>query len=51
MKATPLLVARPPTFTSTFPVVAPAGTGTTMLLSLQDAGLVGVPLKVTELIP
>ena len=34
VKATPLL-ATPPTVTTTFPVVAPVGTGATMLVALQ----------------
>ena len=34
VKLTPLL-ATPPTVTSTFPVVAPVGTVTTMLVALQ----------------
>jgi hypothetical protein len=51
VKFTPLLVAEQHTVTTTFPVVAPAGTGTAMLVSLQVDGLVAVPLKETELIP
>jgi len=51
VKSTPLLVAWPPTVTTTFPVAAPTGTGTAMLVSLQLVGAVAVPLKVTELIP
>jgi hypothetical protein len=50
VKATPLL-ARPPTVTTTFPVVAPLGTGTTMLAALQLVGVAAVPLKVTVLVP
>jgi hypothetical protein len=53
VKSTPLL-ATPPTVTTTLPVVAPAGTGTTILVALQFAelvGFVGVPLKVTVLVP
>ena len=34
-KLTPLL-GTPPTITTTFPVEAPAGTGTTMLVAAQD---------------
>src|SRR4051812_36978177 len=45
------LLARPPTVTTTFPVVAPAGTGTTMLLADQVVGVAFVPLKVTVLVP
>src|SRR6266571_6602022 len=46
VKFTPLL-ARPPTVTTTLPVVAPAGTGTTMLVGPQLVGAAGVPLNVT----
>ena len=47
---TPLL-ARPLTVTTTFPVVAPVGTGTTMVVALQLVGVAAVPLKVTVLAP
>jgi len=50
VKRTPLL-ARPPTVTTTFPVVEPFGTGTTMLVALQLAGVAAVPLNVTVLDP
>jgi hypothetical protein len=50
VKLTPLL-AVPPTVTTTFPVVAPPGTGTTMLLALQLVGAAAVPLNVTVLDP
>ena len=50
MKLTPLL-ATPPTVTTTFPVVAPLGTGTTMLVALQLVGVAAVPLNVTVLVP
>jgi hypothetical protein len=50
MKLTPLLDA-PPTVTTAFPVVAPAGTGTTMLVALQLVGVEVAPLKVTVLVP
>ena len=50
VKVTPLL-ARPPTVTTTLPVVAPAGTGTTMLVADQVVGVAVVPLKVTVLVP
>ena len=50
VKATPLL-ARPPTVTTTFPVVAPVGTGTPMLVALQLVGVAVVPLNVTVLVP
>jgi hypothetical protein len=50
MNGTPLL-AMPPTVTTTFPDVAPAGTGTTMLVALQFVGVATVSLKVTVLVP
>src|SRR5262249_39311218 len=46
VKLTPLL-ARPPTVTTTGPLVAPLGTGTVMLVALQLVGVAVVPLKVT----
>jgi len=45
------LLARPPTVTTTLPDVAPAGTGTTMLVADQDVGVAAVPLNVTVLVP
>jgi hypothetical protein len=45
------LLATPPTVTTTFPSVAPIGTGATMLVALQLVGVAGVPLKVTVLVP
>jgi len=50
VKVTPLL-ARPLTVTTTLPVVAPAGTGTRMLVLPQLAGVAAVPLNVTVLVP
>jgi hypothetical protein len=50
VKVTPLL-ARLPTVTITGPVVAFAGTGTTICVPLQLVGEPGVPLKVTVLDP
>jgi hypothetical protein len=50
VKLTPLL-ATPPTVTTTFPVVAPVGTGTTILVALQLVGVAVVPLKLTVLPP
>src|SRR5213594_3955803 len=50
VKLTPLL-ATPPTVTTTFPVVAPLGTGTTILVALQLVGAAAVPLNVTVLVP
>jgi len=47
---TPLL-ARPLTVTTTLPVVAPVGTGTTMLVADQLVDVAGVPLNVTVLLP
>jgi hypothetical protein len=39
------------TITTTLPVVAPAGTGTTMLLDDHVVGVAAVPLNVTVLAP
>jgi len=50
VKLVPALAA-PPTVTTTFPVVAPLGTGTTMLVEFQLVGVEGVPLNVTVLLP
>jgi hypothetical protein len=50
VKVAPLLGC-PPTVTTTGPVVAPAGTGTTMLVALQLVGVAAVPLNVTVLVP
>ncbi len=50
VKLMPLL-ATPLAFTATFPVVAPLGTGTTMLVEFQLEGSAPVPLKVTVLVP
>jgi hypothetical protein len=44
-------LACPPTLTTTLPVVAPLGTGTTMLVALQLVGVAEVPLNVTALVP
>src|SRR5258707_6100305 len=44
-----LLLANPPTATTTGPVVAPVGTGTKMLVALQLVGIAVVPLHVTVL--
>jgi hypothetical protein len=49
-KGRPLLGV-PATLTTTFPVVAPAGTDVTMLVSLQEVAVAVVPLKVTILDP
>src|SRR5438270_637699 len=45
------LLVEPPTVTTTLPVVAPAGTGTTMLVADQVVGVALVPLNVTVLVP
>jgi hypothetical protein len=45
------LVFTPAAFTTTFPVVAPVGTGATMLVALQLVGVAVVPLNVTVLEP
>src|SRR5580765_906009 len=50
VKLTPLL-ADPPTVTTTLPVVAPAGTGTMMLVADQLVGVAAVPLNFTVLVP
>src|SRR5262249_51641315 len=50
VKVTPLL-GKPLTVTTTLPVVAPAGTGTTMLVADQLVGVAVVPLNVTVLVP
>src|SRR5260370_32138083 len=50
VKVMPLL-ARPPTVTTTFPLVAPAGTGAMMLVALQLVGVADIPLKVSVLVP
>lgn len=43
------LLGTPFTVTTTFPDVAPNGTGTTMLVALQLAGVPPIPLNVTVL--
>ena len=48
-KATPLLATPPAAATTTFPLVAPEGTATVMLLVVQEAIAAVTPLKVTEL--
>jgi hypothetical protein len=50
VKVAPLL-AWPLTVTTTGPVVAPAGTGTAILVALQLLGVAAVPLNVTVLVP
>jgi hypothetical protein len=50
VKFTPLL-ATPPTFTTTFPVVAPFGTDVAMLVAVQLVTAATVPLNVTVLDP
>src|SRR5262249_26677312 len=49
-KLTPLL-GTPLTVTTTYPVVAPAGTGTLIEVAVQVVGVAAVPLKVTVLVP
>src|SRR5579863_9669224 len=46
-----LLLAIPAILTTTFPVVAPAGTGTVTVPGDQPVGLPAIPLKVTVLLP
>ena len=48
--ASPLL-ASPPTATVTSPLGVPAGTGTWITVSLQEAGTPHTPLKLTPLVP
>lgn len=50
VKLTPLLAA-PFTVTTTLPLVAPLGTGTEMVVSVQLVGVADVPLKLTVLVP
>lgn len=50
VNVTPLLAA-PFTVTTTFPVLAPDGTGTLIVPERQLVGVPGVPLKVTVLLP
>jgi len=50
VKLLPLLLT-PPTFTTTLPVVAPDGTVTAMLVSLQEVAVAVVPLNFTVLVP
>lgn len=45
------LLGAPPTVTTTGPVAAPVGTGTTILVALQLVGVAATPLKVTVLVP
>jgi len=45
------LLGTPPTVTTTLPLVAPLGTGTTILVALQLVGVAAVPLKETVLVP
>jgi hypothetical protein len=50
VKLLPLL-STPLACTTTLPVVAPEGTGTTMLVALQLEGVAAVPLNLTVLLP
>lgn len=45
------LLAIPDAVTTTLPVVAPAGTGTTIVVGFQLVGVAAVPLNVTLLVP
>ena|SRR5690348_14044669 len=45
------LLAKPPKVTTTFPLIAPEGTGTTMDVADQLVGVAMVPLNVTMLDP
>jgi hypothetical protein len=51
VNGTKLLLATPPTVTTTLPDTVPAGTGATMLVALQLVGVATVPLKLTVLVP
>ncbi len=51
VKANPLLKPPPPKATKTRPVLAPVGTGATMLVALQLVGAAGAPLNKTLLLP
>jgi hypothetical protein len=44
-------LGRPPTVTTMLPVLAPAGTGTMILLADHVVGVAAMPLKVTVLLP
>src|ERR1051326_330081 len=48
---TTALLARPPTLTTTLPVVAALGTGTAILVVVQLVGVPAAPLKATVLEP
>lgn len=48
---TPLLLNPPPRETATLPVLAPVGTGTVMLVSLQLVGVASFEPKATVLVP
>lgn len=50
VNSTPLL-AKPPTVSTTLPVVAAEGTCTKMLVLLQLIGVANTPLNVTVLVP
>jgi len=50
VKLSPLLFT-PLAYTTTFPVVAPDGTGTCMLVALQLVGVPAVPLNLTVPLP
>ena len=45
------LLATPPTVTTTLPVVAPLGTGATILVALQLVGVAVTPLNLSVLVP
>src|SRR6185312_13398694 len=45
------LLSTPPTETTMLPVIAPAGTGTTMLVGFQTLGVADIPLNVITLVP
>src|SRR5437899_10537514 len=45
------MLATPPSLSTTFPVVSPAGPGATMLVALQLVAVAVVPLNLTLLVP
>lgn len=50
VKLTPLL-GTPDAVTTTFPVVAPDGTGTAIVAALQLVGVPAIPWKLTDPVP
>jgi hypothetical protein len=44
-------LARPPTVTTTLPLIAPVGIGTTIVVADHDVGAAAMPLNVMVLVP